>query len=466
MHCQAVIERFGMRPDDCELHFYSINFDAATERLLVPLLSGAQVVLRAQGQWDAEEICGLIREHRINILGFTPSYGSQLAQWLATQNQTLPVRMCITGGEALTGEHLQRIRAAFQPALFFNAYGPTETVVMPLASLAPEVLEEGAGSVPIGSIIGARVAYILDADLALVPQGATGELYVGGAGLAQGYHQRAGMTAERFVADPYADGGRLYRTGDLVRQRADGLVEYLGRIDHQVKIRGFRIELGEIETRLLEHEAVREAVVLALDAPSGKQLAAYLVSDARDHAALREALKTHLKAQLPDYMVPAHLIVLDSMPLTANGKLDRRALPQPDPEANRQQYVAPSNALELSLAAIWCAVLNVQQVGLHDNFFELGGDSILSIQVVSRARQAGIHFSPRDLFQHQTVQALAAVATCSEQVTAEQGLLTGPSGLTPIQHWFFDSEIPARQHWNQALVLAPVQALDPHRLEQ
>ncbi|WP_314385526.1 non-ribosomal peptide synthetase [Pseudomonas brenneri] len=466
MHCQAVIGRFGMRPDDCELHFYSINFDAATERLLVPLLSGAQVVLRAQGQWDAEEICGLIREHRINILGFTPSYGSQLAQWLATQHQTLPVRMCITGGEALTGEHLARIRAAFQPALFFNAYGPTETVVMPLASLAPEVLEEGAGSVPIGSIIGARVAYILDADLALVPQGASGELYVGGAGLAQGYHQRPGMTAERFVADPYADGGRLYRTGDLVRQRADGLVEYLGRIDHQVKIRGFRIELGEIETCLLEHEAVREAVVLALDAPSGKQLAAYLVSDASDHTALREVLKTHLKAQLPDYMVPTHLMVLDSMPLTANGKLDRRALPQPDPEANRQQYVAPSNELELSLAAIWCAVLNVQQVGLHDNFFELGGDSILSIQVVSRARQAGIHFSPRDLFQHQTVQALAAVATRSELITAEQGVLTGPTGMTPIQHWFFDSDIPARQHWNQALLLAPVQALDPHRLEQ
>ncbi|WP_438868773.1 non-ribosomal peptide synthetase [Pseudomonas sp. L1(2025)] len=466
MHCQAVIARFGMRADDCELHFYSINFDAATERLLVPLLSGAQVVLRAQGQWDAEEICALIRAHDINILGFTPSYGSQLAQWLATQQQTLPVRMCITGGEALTGEHLQRIRAAFQPELFFNAYGPTETVVMPLASLAPQVLEEGVASVPIGSIIGARVAYILDADLALVPQGATGELYVGGAGLAQGYHERPGMTAERFVADPFAaDGGRLYRTGDLVRQRADGLVEYLGRIDHQVKIRGFRIELGEIETRLLEHPAVREAVVLALDSPSGKQLAAYLVSDA-DPATLREALKAHLKAQLPDYMVPAHLIVLDSMPLTANGKLDRRALPQPDPEANRQTYVAPRNELEQSLAAIWCAVLNVQQVGLDDNFFELGGDSILSIQVVSRARQAGIHFSPRDLFQHQTVQTLAAVATRTEQVTAEQGLLTGSSGLTPIQHWFFDTEIPNRQHWNQALLLKPLQLLEPHRLEQ
>ncbi|RFD27035.1 non-ribosomal peptide synthetase [Pseudomonas sp. GL93] len=466
MHCQAVIERFDMRPDDCELHFYSINFDAATERLLVPLLCGARVVLRAQGQWDAEEICALIRTHRINVLGFTPSYGSQLAQWLATQQQTLPVRMCITGGEALTGEHLQRIRAAFTPQLFFNAYGPTETVVMPLASLAPEQLEEGAGSVPIGSIVGARVAYILDADLALVPQGASGELYIGGAGLAQGYHQRPGMTAERFVADPFAGkGGRLYRTGDLVRQRADGLVEYLGRIDYQVKIRGFRIELGEIETRLLEHEAVREAVVLALDAPSGKQLVAYLVSDA-EHAALRDALKAHLKAQLPDYMVPAHLIVLQSMPLTANGKLDRRALPEPDPEASRQAYVAPRSELEHSLAAIWCAVLNVEQVGLDDNFFELGGDSILSIQVVSRARQAGIHFSPRDLFQHQTVQSLAAVATRSELVTAEQGLLAGPSGLTPIQHWFFDTDIPARQHWNQALVPKPLQLLDPHRLEQ
>ncbi|MBK3473625.1 non-ribosomal peptide synthetase [Pseudomonas carnis] len=466
MHCQAVIERFDMRPDDCELHFYSINFDAATERLLVPLLCGARVVLRAQGQWDAEEICALIRTHRINVLGFTPSYGSQLAQWLATQQQTLPVRMCITGGEALTGEHLQRIRAAFTPQLFFSAYGPTETVVMPLASLAPEQLEEGAGSVPIGSIVGERVAYILDADLALVPQGASGELYIGGAGLAQGYHQRPGMTAERFVADPFAGkGGRLYRTGDLVRQRADGLVEYLGRIDHQVKIRGFRIELGEIETRLLEHEAVREAVVLALDAPSGKQLVAYLVSDA-EHAALRDALKAHLKAQLPDYMVPAHLIVLQSMPLTANGKLDRRALPEPDPEANRQAYVAPRSELEHSLAAIWCAVLNVEQVGLDDNFFELGGDSILSIQVVSRARQAGIHFSPRDLFQHQTVQSLAAVATRSERVIAEQGLLTGPSGLTPIQHWFFDTDIPARQHWNQALVLKPLQLLDAHRLEQ
>ncbi|MFJ7885052.1 non-ribosomal peptide synthetase [Pseudomonas sp. NPDC096917] len=468
MHCRAVIERFEMRADDCELHFYSINFDAATERLLVPLLCGARLVLRAQRQWDAEQICQLIREQQVTVLGFTPSYASQLAQWLASREQTLPVRMCITGGEALTGEYLQRIRVAFQPDLFFNAYGPTETVVMPLASLAPHQLEDGVASVPIGQIIGARVAYILDADLALVPQGATGELYVGGAGLAQGYHQRAGLTAERFVADPFArNGGRMYRTGDRVRQRADGLVEYVGRIDHQVKIRGFRIELGEIETHLLQHPAVREAVVLALDMPGGKQLAAYVVGDAQaEPAQLRETLKTQLKAHLPDYMVPAHLMLLPSMPLTANGKLDRRALPAPDSQLNRQPYVAPRSALQLSLASIWCEVLNLTQVGLNDNFFELGGDSILSIQVVSRARQLGIHFSPRELFQHQTVQALASVATLTEHHSAEQGLLTGESALTPIQHWFFDSQMPQRGHWNQSLLLLPTVELDPGRLEQ
>ncbi|MFK8329978.1 non-ribosomal peptide synthetase [Pseudomonas sp. BJa5] len=472
MHCQAVIERFGMRSDDCELHFYSINFDAATERLLVPLLCGARVVLRAQGQWGAEEICELIRQQQVSILGFTPSYGGQLAQWLASRDETLPVRLCITGGEALTGEHLQRIRQAFAPQQFFNAYGPTETVVMPLACLAPEQLDAGAGSVPIGSVVGARVAYILDTDMALLPQGGIGELYVGGAGLAQGYHERPGLSAERFVADPFsATGGRLYRTGDLVRQRADGLVEYVGRIDHQVKIRGFRIELGEIEARLLEHPAVREAVVLALDMPGGKQLAAYLVCEqagagAAEQSALREALKAGLRLHLPDYMVPAHLLLLEQMPLTGNGKLDRRALPVPDLEQGREHFEAPRSALEQQLADLWRDVLNVQRVGVQDNFFELGGDSILSIQVVSRARQAGLHFTPRDLFQHQTIQTLAGVVRCSDERAVEQGPMTGRAALTPIQHWFFDSEVPQPQHWNQAVLLAPAQPLAPKALEQ
>ncbi len=505
-HCQAVIERFGMRSDDCELHFYSINFDAATERLLTPLLCGGRVVLRAQGQWGAEEICQIIREQSVNTLGCTPGYGSQLAQWQMSRGETLPIRMCITGGEALTAEHLQRIRAAFQPEHFFNAYGPTETVVMPLASAAPEQLDETAASVPIGDVVGSRVAYILDDDLALVPQGGVGELYVGGDGLARGYHLRAGLTAERFIPDPYtatvsadSEAGRLYRTGDLVRQRPDGQVEYMGRSDYQVKVRGFRIELGEIEARMLEHDGVDEVVVAAVEMTGGKQLVGYIAAaqvfagslsegglseEARSGEALseeesnaqqeqlRESLKAQLKAQLPDYMVPAHLILMPVFPLSPNGKVDRKALPVPAPESNRQAYQAPGTEWEQALADIWCDVLGVERVGIHDNFFELGGDSILSIQVVSRARQLGIHFTPRELFQHQTVQTLAAAAKSQptegeeggEAFIAEQGPITGESLLTPIQHWFTELQVPNAAHWNQSLLLEPTEALDADTL--
>ncbi|WP_337157029.1 non-ribosomal peptide synthetase [Pseudomonas putida] len=473
MHCQAVIAAFGMRSDDCELHFYSINFDAATERLLVPLLCGARVVLRGQGQWGAEDICQLVREQQVSILGFTPSYGSQLAQYLAGQGEHLPVRLVITGGEALTGEHLQRIRQAFLPQQFFNAYGPTETVVMPLACLAPQQVPVEAGSVPIGRVIGARTAYVLDDDLALLPQGGIGELYVGGVGLAQGYHDRPGLSAERFVADPFSPhGGRLYRTGDLVRLRADGLVEYVGRADQQVKIRGFRIELGEIESQLQAHADVDEAVVVALDLPGGKQLVGYLVcpqasADADTQAALREAVKAHARQHLPDYMVPAHLVLLSRLPLMGNGKLDRRALPAPDLEQARQHYLAPANELEQQLVQIWREVLNISRVGVQDNFFELGGDSILSIQVVSRARQLGLQFTPRDLFQHQTVQTLAAVVSRSEAPSGiEQGARRGGSALTPIQQWFFDSEVAQPQHWNQAVLLEAREPLQPPVLER
>ena len=473
MHCQAVGELFGTGPADCELHFYSINFDAATERLLVPLLFGAEVVLREQGQWDAEAICGLIRQHGINVLGFTPSYGGQLAQWLRSRGERLPVRLCITGGEALTPEHLLALRETFAPQGVFNAYGPTETVVMPLACLVPEALPEGlpgdAGSVPIGRVVGARQLYVLDADLAQLPAGAVGELYIGGYGLARGYHGRPGLSAERFVADPFDEqgGGRLYRSGDLVRQRADGQLEYLGRIDQQVKIRGFRIELGEIEARLLAHEQVREAVVLALDGPSGKQLVGYLLSEAGvPEGELRERLKAHLHAGLPEHMVPAHLLVLERFPLTANGKLDRRALPAPEPAAVQGSFAAPRTAIELSLAEVWQTTLGVPRVGIDDNFFALGGDSILSIQVVSRARQAGIHFTAKDLFQHQTVRTLAAAAGASAQHNIDQGPVTGTGLLTPIQQWFFGQGMPAQGHWNQSLLLATERPLKAQWLEE
>ncbi|WP_243248233.1 condensation domain-containing protein, partial [Pseudomonas maioricensis] len=315
--------------------------------------------------------------------------------------------------------------------------------------------------------------YLLDADLHPVPRGCVGELYVGQAGLARGYLNRAGLTATRFVPNPFDEqGGRLYRTGDLARYCADGSIEYIGRIDHQVKIRGFRIELGEIDARLNELATVREGLVRVHDAASGAQLVAYIVpqqysADALEQAALRDEIKTSLRENLPDYMVPAHLLFLARMPLTANGKLDHKALPAPDAGLAQLDYVAPQSTLEQQIAAVWQDVLKLEQVGVTDNFFELGGDSIISIQVVSRARLAGIRFTPKDLFERQTVRALAQVAQLGEDaLSIDQGPVTGDMPLLPIQQWFFEQDIPDRHHWNQSVLLNPRQRLDAQVLSQ
>lgn len=474
MHCQTVGELFGETPSDRELHFYSMNFDAASERLLVPLLHGAHLVLRAHGQWDTQQICELIRRERIDVLGFTPSYGRQLAQWLTGRGEQLPVRLVIVGGEALTAEHRDEIARAFAPDRFFNAYGPTETVVMPLACEVSGLAADGT-SLPIGAAVGARSLRVFDADLAALPPGAVGELYVGGEGLARGYHERPSLSAERFVPDPFdAGGGRLYRTGDRVRERRDGRLEYVGRIDQQVKVRGFRIELGEIEAQLQAHEAVREAAVVATEGRSSRQLIAYVVAsehgsiehDDDTRSRVRERLKAHLHAALPDYMVPSQILFVERIPLTANGKLDRAALPAPDLPLSAEAPQAPRSETERVLEEIWREVLGVARVGIDENFFELGGDSILSIQVVSRARMAGIKFTPKDLFHHQTIRGLAAAATLAPVEAAAEGAetLTGDAPLLPIQHWFFELGAPQPGRWSQSVLLQARSRLLPRRL--
>ena len=248
-------------------------------------------------------------------------------------------------------------------------------------------------------------------DLSTAAAGMAGELMIGGDGLARGYQRRAALTAERFVPDPYdrsgQGGGRLYRTGDLACYRSDGLLEYVGRIDHQVKIRGLRIELGEIEARLIDDPAVREAVVIDIDGPGGKQLAGYLVSNGEavateeQRSALRRHLREQLRASLPDYMVPAYLTWLDALPLTPNGKLDRKALPQPELGVSQQGHVAPQSEVEQQVAAVWAQLLNVEKVGLNDNFFDLGGHSLLALSVLSRLQLSlGLTVEPAVLFQH------------------------------------------------------------------
>ncbi|MGF6109832.1 non-ribosomal peptide synthase/polyketide synthase [Pseudomonas frederiksbergensis] len=472
MHCQAIGERYEMRDSDCEFHFMSFAFDGAHERWLTSLTHGASLLIRDDSLWTPEQTYNAMRDHGVTVVAFPPVYLQQLAEHAEREGHPPKVRIYCFGGDAVPAASFERVKRALDPDYIINGYGPTETVVTPLIWKVGREVPCGAAYAPIGSRIGDRSAYVLDADLNLLPQGMAGELYLGGTGLARGYLNRPGLTAERFVADPFSNvGGLLYRTGDLVRQRADGTFDYLDRIDNQVKIRGFRIELGEIEARLQALDGVREAVVVAQEgtAGSGKRLVAYVVADALNAARVdfAESLREQLKVALPAHMVPAYLLLLERLPLTPNGKLDRKNLPKPDVSQLQQAYVAPQSALEQQLATIWQDVLKLDQVGLSDNFFELGGDSIISIQVVSRARQAGIRFTPKDLFQHQTIQALATVARLGEQAQLiDQGPVTGELALLPVQQVFFAQAIPERQHWNQAVMLKPTQTLDAAVLEQ
>ncbi|HAL67373.1 MAG TPA: non-ribosomal peptide synthetase, partial [Pseudomonas sp.] len=338
------------------------------------------------------------------------------------------------------------------------------TVTSTTLDCTPYVLGEQPvpHTLPIGTALPGRDIYLLDDAGQPVPTGVVGELVIGGQLLARGYFGRSALTAERFLPDPFGgNGGRLYRTGDLARYRADGVIEYVGRADHQVKIRGFRIELGEIETCLLAQAGVSEALVMAQPGPNGPQLVGYVVTQVAA-VTLRDALK----ASLPDYMVPAHLVVLDSLPLSPSGKIDRKALPLPE-AASRHAFAAPQTALEQQLATVWQDVLKLERVGVDDNFFELGGDSIISIQVVSRARQLGLHLTPKALFQHQTLRALAqVVGTADTALQIDQGAITGSTPLLPVQHSFFSEAIAQRHHWNQSVLLVPSAPLQGAALEQ
>ncbi|WLG59192.1 non-ribosomal peptide synthase/polyketide synthase [Pseudomonas extremorientalis] len=447
-------QAYGLDASDAVLQKTPFSFDVSVWEFFWPLMTGARLVVAAPGEHrEPARLIETIGQHCITTLHFVPSMLQAFIHEPGV-HACNSLRRIVCSGEALPLDAQLQVFAKLPQASLFNLYGPTEAAIDVTHWTC---VDEGADSVPIGRPIANLATYVLDAQLNPVPAGVSGELYLGGAGLARSYHRRPALTAERFVPSPFGDGVRLYRTGDRVRQRADGVIEYLGRLDHQVKLRGLRIELGEIETRLMQHPSVREAVVLV---QGGKQLVAYLVL--ADETPVD--LKAWLLESLPEYMVPTHLVPLAKLPVTANGKLDRKALPLPD-AAPQQAYVAPESEVQKALAAIWSDVLGVEHVGLEDNFFELGGDSIISIQVVSRARQAGIRLSPRDLFQYQSVRSLARVATFEQATLVDQGPVTGDVLLTPVQHSFFEQAIPARQHWNQSLLLTPREALEPVRLE-
>ncbi|WP_219621585.1 non-ribosomal peptide synthetase, partial [Cupriavidus pauculus] len=397
---------FDFGPDDVWTLFHSYAFDFSVWEIFGALCHGGRlVVVPYLTSRHPEAFLALIEREGVTVLNQTPSAFRQLLQVPALYARaSTPLRVVIFGGEALEPATLRPWLAHFGedgPALI-NMYGITETTVHVTYRRIEAADLEGQRS-PIGERIPDLGLFVLDGEGEPVPAGIAGELYVSGEGLARGYLGRAALTAERFVPDPFgAPGSRLYRTGDLARWSAAGELEYLGRIDHQVKIRGFRIELGEVEAQLLVCEGVREAVVLARE---GRLVGYVTGSEGLDGQALRRAVGE----ELPDYMVPSVVMVLEGVPLTSNGKVDRRALPAPAYVAV-QTYEAPQGGTEAALAGIWQEVLGVAQVGRHDNFFELGGDSLRSLQVMARAREQGWALAPRHLFERQVLCELAALA--------------------------------------------------------
>ncbi|MEK2477787.1 amino acid adenylation domain-containing protein, partial [Streptomyces noursei] len=444
----------------------SVSFDAATFEIWGALLNGATLAIAPPGVLAAPELGAFLSSYGVTTLWLTAGLFHEVVD--ADVEVLAGLRHLLAGGDALSARHCRTVLTRLPELALINGYGPTETTTFAAAArLLPAHLAHD--TVPLGRPIADTRLYVLDGRLRPVGQGIVGELYIAGEGLAQGYANRPDLTAERFLADPFgAAGTRMYRTGDLVRWTADGMLEFLGRGDDQVKVRGFRIELGEVEAALAAHPDVARAVVVAAAAGRGgaKRLVGYAVP--RPGATLEPvALRAHLAATLPDHMVPPLYAVLDALPLTPNGKVDRRALPAPEAVSDGSVRLAPRTPVEESLAGIWAQVLGLEAVGVEDNFFDLGGDSILSIQVVSRARAAGLVLASQDIFVRQTVAELAAglqSAADDDTDVLDEPPVEGPVVLTPIQRWFFRTHREAPHHFNQALQLELAPGTDPEAL--
>ncbi|MGI8443339.1 non-ribosomal peptide synthase/polyketide synthase [Pectobacterium versatile] len=423
---------YRLTPDDRVLQKTPFSFDVSVWEFFWPLLYGARLVMaRPDGHKDAAYLAQLIERSGITTLHFVPSMLQQFVQWADADCTCDSLRRVICSGEALPAELQQRFFARFNAQLH-NLYGPTEAAID--VTFWPCQPDDHRSFVPIGRPIANTQIYILDALGQPVPLGVAGELHIGGVGVARGYLNRPELTAERFIPDPFSDrpGARLYKTGDLARWLPDGSIEYLGRNDFQVKLRGFRIELGEIEARLMQCTGVQEAVVVAReDSPGDTRLVAYLCPLPGIElmpAELRQQLSTHLA----DYMIPSAFVMLDTFPLTPNGKLDRKALPAPDQTAVVSHgYEAPQGEVETKLAHIWQTLLGLERIGRYDHFFELGGHSLLAVQLLNHMREQGMEVSLATLFSHPTLCDLAFVVGSDTLATSDSPFDVNPVPLSP-----------------------------------
>ena len=453
-HVHTIQREFHLTEHDRVLQFASLSFDVSLEQIFPTLLSGAALIMRGPTLWSGAELNKAIVEQKLTVINLTPAFWQQ---WMAELHATPTVinnnqvRLVIIGGEAMT---LEAVRSWHQTPLaacsLLNAYGPTEAVITATIFNIPQHIEtdNGARSMPIGRPLANREVYILNKQRKLVPIGLVGELYLGGEILATGYLKRPELTTKHFISDPFKPGthAHLYRTGDLARFLPDGSIEYVGRVDQQVKIRGFRIELGEIEAQLQDHPEVQTAIVEPqIENNAEKRLVAYMLHQ-HAHPPTIASIRHFLETRLPEYMIPSTFIWLDTLPLTTNGKVDRRALPTPDttrPDLD-EAFIAPRNTIEEQLAHIWSEVLGVNEIGIHDNFFKLGGHSLSATQVIARIRSTfRVNLPVYLLFQEPTIARLA------EKVKREQEESTQPVLPTVTcaqrRHNIGDSAVPTER---------------------
>jgi amino acid adenylation domain-containing protein/non-ribosomal peptide synthase protein (TIGR01720 family) len=474
VHHRAIVrtvvgtDYFAMGPGGRIGQQSSLSFDSSIWEVWGALLNGGTLVMVSRDFiLSPAAYAELLRERRIGTVFLTTQLFNQLVRAVPDVLACLDT-VCF-GGEKVDPAAVRACLEGGPPRHLLHVYGPTEGTVYTTWHPVTHVAAD-AQTVPIGRPVANARVYVLSAGGRLAGVGVPGELWVGGDGVALGYHARPELDAERFVADPFVPGGRAYRTGDRVRWvEAEGgaVLEFLGRTDDQVKVRGHRIELGEVEAVLRRHPALRDAAVVAReDAGDERKLVGYAVPAGEEPTG--PELRLFMKEHLPDYMVPTLFVTLDALPLTQSGKVDRKRLPAPG--ARRadvgEAYVAPSTPAEAALARVWADVLRVERVGIHDNFFSLGGDSILSIQVIARAADAGVRVTPRDLFAHQTIAELAAVVGHARAAVAEQGAVTGEVPLTPVQRWFLEQDHPEPHHFNLALALQARRPLDAAALER
>ncbi|UOE51897.1 amino acid adenylation domain-containing protein [Mucilaginibacter sp. SMC90] len=436
----------------------SYTFDASVTGLFMPLISGRSIIIASTKYDNVFEDANLLKYAPYEFIKITPAHISLLKEATSIQDRNNLADRLVIGGEALRLNHFDGYHTGGCNTEVINEYGPTEaTVGCSVYSFnLSDNLETIPSGIPIGKPISNTTLYILNEQGDQQPIGVKGELYIGGEGVARGYLNNADLTAQKFIKDPINKSGRLYRTGDTARWLADGNLEYLGRADDQVKVRGYRIEPGEIENVLLQNPEVTQAVVLARpDNQGAKRLTAYVVMN--ENAYNKQQLQQYLQERLPEYMVPRLWVRMESLPLTVSGKIDKKALPEAEISGViSDTYVSPRNQTEEQLIQIWQELLNLDRIGIYDNFFELGGDSILTIQVVSRARKYGIEIQPKDIFYHQVIARLAEAVQKNggNKIQTEQGVLSGEAGLVPVQQWYLDRNETEISHYNQAVLLA------------